>query len=133
MALVKNINVKVHAITFSLEQVEERATDTTVGMKEKCFTSERTEKLVMEEGQSSDQSRLEGTTCVSETDLDVTELETLPYTSSPLQQKPAGLRSGPVRDCNDHVELEKKGIVQVTAEEEEDEDGLQLVRDIFFR
>lgn len=135
LLLVKNINARVHTITFSLKQAEDSAMDNIVKIKEKCFTSEKTEKLAMEEGQSLDRSHVEDTTCVSEPDLDVTQLETLPYASSPLQQKPVGQRSGPVQDCNDllDVELEKEGNAQMAAEaEEEDEDGLQLVREIFF-
>lgn len=101
-------------------------------IKEKC--SEKTEKLVMEEGQSLDQSHVEDTTYVSETDLDITDLETLPYASSPLQQKPVVQRSGPVQDSNDlqDVELEKEGNAQMAAEAEDEEYGLQLVREIFF-
>lgn len=128
---VKNKKERVQTITFSLKQAEESATDTNVKIKEKCFTSEMTEKLVMEE----EHSDLEDTTYVSETDLDFTELETLPYANSPLQQKPVGQRTGPVQDCNAlvDVEQEKEGNAQMAAEaEEEDEDGLQLVREIFF-
>lgn len=134
--LVKNINERAHTITFSLKQAEESATDTSVKIKEKCLTSEKTEKLVMEEEQSSDHSHVEDTTYVSETDLNITELETLPYACSPPQQRPVGQRSGPVRDCNHLLdgELEKEGNAQMAAEaEEEDEDGFQLVREIFFR
>lgn len=108
---------------------------TTIKIKEKHFTAETTEKLVMKEGQSLDHSHVEDTTYVSETDLDIMELETLSYASSPLQEKPVGQRSGQVQDCNDllDVELEKEGNAQMAAEaEEEDKDGLQLVRDIFF-
>lgn len=103
-------------------------------IKGKCFTSERTEKLVSEEGQSLDYSHVEDTTYVSETDLDITELETLPYTSSPLRQKPVVQRSRPSQDSDDllDVELEKEGKAQMAADAEEDEDGLQLVREIFF-
>lgn len=109
---------------------------TTVRIKGKCFTSERTEKLVLEEGQSLDHSHVEDTTYVSETDLDITELETLPYASSPLQQKPVVQRSRPGprgQDSDDllDVELEKEGKAQMAADAE-DEDGLQLVREIFF-
>lgn len=103
-------------------------------IKGKCFTSERTEKLVLEEGPSLDHSHVEDTTYVSETDLDITELETLPYASSPLQQKPVAQRSRPGQDSDDllDVELETEGNAQMAADAEEDEDGLQLVREIFF-
>lgn len=100
--------------------------------KEKCSTSEKTEKQLMEEGQSSDHSQGQDTTYVSETDTDIAELETVPYTSSPPQQKPVSHWSGPVQDHNEvlNVELEEKGNAQTMAEEEGD--GLQLVREIFF-
>lgn len=127
MTLVKNIDVRLHTTTFSLKQAEESAADTTVKIKKKCFTSENTAKLVMEEGQSLDRSLVDDSTYVSETDLDITELETLPYTSSPLQPKPVGQKSGPVQDCDDllHVELEEEGNAQMATEaEEQDEDGL---------
>lgn len=123
---------KHHTITFSLTQAEESAADTTKKTKEECFTSEKTEKRVMEEGQSSDHSYGHDTTYVSETDMDTAELETLLYTSSPPEQKPASQTSGPVQDPNEllDVELEKEGNAQTKAEG--DEDGLQLVREIFF-
>lgn len=123
---------KHHTITLSLTQAEESAADTTKKTKEECFTSEETEKQLMEEGKSSDHSHGHDTTYVSETDMDIAELETLAYTSSPLQQKPASQTSGPVQDSNElfNVELEKDGNAQTKAKG--DEDGLQLVQEIFF-
>lgn len=120
---------KHHTITFSLTQVEESAAETTKKTKEECFTSE---KQVMEEGKSSDHSYGHDTTYVSETDMDIAELETLPYTSSPPQQKPASQRLGPVQDPNEllNIELEKDRNAQTKAKGHED--GLQLVREIFF-
>lgn len=108
--------------------------DTIVRIKEKYCTSERTEELVLDEGQSLDYSHVEDTTYVSETDLDITELETLPYASSDLQQKPVVQRSRPGQDSDDLLDVEKKkeGKAQMAADAEEDEDGLQLVRKIFF-
>lgn len=97
--------------------------------KEKFFTSDKIEKLVMEGGQPLDHSHIEDRTYVSETDLDITELETLPYASSPLQ------RSRPFQDCNDllHVDLRTGNApTAAEAEDEDDEDGFQLVREIFF-
>lgn len=74
-------------------------------------------------------------TYVSETDLDLTELETVPYTKSPQHQEPEGQGSGPVQD---HGRLRKVGLKadrrgegsQKAAGEEDD--ALQLVREIFF-
>lgn len=121
--------IKFSKNAFSLTQAEESGL---VKGKEKCSTSKKTDQQGMEEGQSSDHSPAQDTTYVSETDLDITELETLQYNSSPPQQKTVGQRSGPVQDHSDlpDVELEKEGNVQTAAEE--DEDGLQLVREIFF-
>ncbi|TNN00853.1 hypothetical protein fugu_012099 [Takifugu bimaculatus] len=123
----------IHNLRLSdVTEAEESAADTTKKTKEECFTSEKTEKQVMEEGQSSDHSYGHDTTYVSETDMDTAELETLLYTRSPPQQKPASHRSGPVQDPNEllNVELEKDGNAQTKAKG--DEDGLQLVREIFF-
>lgn len=120
---------KHHTITLSLAQAEESAADTTKMTKEECFTSE---KQVMEKGQSSDHSYGHDTTYVSETDMDIAELENLPYTRSPPEQKPASQSSGPVQDPNEllNVELEKEKNTQTKAKG--DEDGLQLIREIFF-
>lgn len=73
---------------------------------------------------------------VSETDLDVSEMETLPYTKSPTHQEPGGQMSEPGRGqgARRNVGLEagrKKQNSQEAAEEEE-EDAFQLVREIFF-
>lgn len=64
--------------------------------------------------ESSECSEAQEAAHVSETDLDVSEMETLPYTASPTHREPSGQMSG-----------------QVAADEEE-EDALQLVREIFF-
>lgn len=66
-------------------------------------------------------------TChVSETDLDVTEVETVPSTKSLQLQTAEGQRSGKVKHHG--------GLVNVgeDVEEEEEDDALQLVREIFF-
>lgn len=73
---------------------------------------------------------------VSETDLDVSEMDTLPYTKSPTHQEPGGQMSGPGQGqgARRNVGLEagrKKENSQEAAEEEE-EDAFQLVREIFF-
>lgn len=121
-------------ITITFSQAEESVAETTEKEKEKCSTSKKTENEVMEEGQSSDYGHAEDATCISETDQDIAELETLPYTSSP--PRPVGQRSGPAQDRHDPQGggQEEEGNAQTAAEEEEDdEDSLQLVREIFFR
>lgn len=123
-----------HVKTFCLTQVEESAADTTMKQEEKFSTLEKTEKQLMEKGQSSDHSHGQDTMYVSETDVDIADLETVPYTSSPPQQKPVSHWSGPVQEYNELliVELEEEGNAQTTPKRMEDENGLQLVREIFF-
>lgn len=99
--------------------------------KEKCSTSEKTEKQLIE-GQSSDDSHGQDTTYVSETDMDIAELETVPYTSSPPQQKPVSHWAGPVQDRNELLNVEQEEERNAKTMAKEDEDGLQLVREIFF-
>lgn len=87
--------------------------------------------------ESSDCSDAQETAYVSETDLDITESETVPYTGSPQCQGPEGQRSGPVQDHGSlrNVGLEAERKVehsQVPADAGEEDDALQLVREIFF-
>ncbi|XP_024136547.1 cell cycle regulator of non-homologous end joining isoform X2 [Oryzias melastigma] len=63
------------------------------------------------------------TTCVSETDLDITEVETLPYT-----RRPEAPRSGTVRN----TDVEAEGKEEKPTDEHQEDEALQLVRDIFF-
>lgn len=75
-------------------------------------------------------------TYVSETDLDITELETVPYTDHLQHPAPApeGQRSGAVQDhgrlMNTDVETEK--VKEPADGAEEEDDALRLVREIFF-
>lgn len=76
-------------------------------------------------------------TYVSESDLDITEVETLPYTRSPQNQGPEGQRSGPVQGHGSlmkaELEAEKKHErSQLPADAAEEDDALRLVREIFF-
>lgn len=87
--------------------------------------------------ESSDCSDAQETVYVSETDLDITELETVQYTESAERQGPEGQRSGPVQDHsvlrNVGLEAERKvEHSQVPADAGEKDDALQLVREIFF-
>lgn len=91
---------------------------------------------VLEE-ESSDCGDALDTTYVSETDLDITEVETLPYTKSPQHQGPEGQTSGPVQDhggvMNVELEAEKReACPQMKADAAEEDDSLRLVREIFF-
>lgn len=86
--------------------------------------------------QSSECSEAQEAAYVSETDLDLSEMETLPYTKGPTHQEPGGQMSEPAQGqgARRNVGLEagrQKENSQEAAEEEE-EDAFQLVRDIFF-
>ncbi|XP_061578025.1 uncharacterized protein si:ch211-127m7.2 isoform X1 [Cololabis saira] len=74
-------------------------------------------------------------TYVSETDLDITELETLPYTKSPQHTGPDGKRSGQAQNNRGlkNVDVEAEGgKLPTPADPAAEDDALQLVRDIFF-
>lgn len=64
-------------------------------------------------------------TCVSETDA---EVETLPYTKSPLHYGSEGQRSPSVHDFAVPVQ----GDVKAEKGKEKEDDALRLVREIFF-
>ncbi|KAM4572293.1 uncharacterized protein PAE49_007512 [Odontesthes bonariensis] len=77
------------------------------------------------------------TTCVSETDLDVAEMETLPFTKSPQHPGCEPQRSGAARDgcgpVNIDVKAEtRKGQLHMSRGATEEDDALRLVREIFF-
>lgn len=86
--------------------------------------------------ESSECSEAQEAAYVSETDLDVSEMETLPYTKSPTHQAPSGQTSEPLQaqaaGRNVGLEAERRTENPQTAAEEEEEDALQLVREIFF-
>ncbi|XP_073328022.1 uncharacterized protein [Pagrus major] len=120
-------------------KVEDEAADTTVKRKENPAASKTTEEPVAEplEESSSDSGDAQDATCISETDLDITEVETLPYTRSLQHRGPEGQRSGPVQDHGNlmKVELEaekKQEHSQLPADAAEEDDALRLVREIFF-
>ncbi|XP_068595924.1 uncharacterized protein si:ch211-127m7.2 [Brachionichthys hirsutus] len=99
-----------------------------VGLGENASSAKMTTKPVMME-ESSDCSGAQETAYVSESDLDTTEMGTLPYTKS-LQLE------GPEGQCPDDrgtaiaLKAEKKGRTSPSAAEPDD--ALQLVREIFF-
>ncbi|XP_070764109.1 uncharacterized protein [Enoplosus armatus] len=119
-------------------KVEDKAVDASVKMRKTPASSKMIAKPVTLEESSSDCGDAEGTTYVSETDLDITEVETVPFTKSPQSQGPEGQRPGPVQDhgglMNVGLEAEKKEEhSQMPADAaEEDDDALRLVREIFF-
>lgn len=82
--------------------------------------------------ESSECSDAQDAAHVSETDLDVSQMETMPYTTSPASQEPGGWTSEPphAQAASRSVGLEAERRKRAADEEEEDE--LQLVRDIFF-
>lgn len=74
-------------------------------------------------------------TYVSETDLDIAEVETVPYCRNPQHPEPEGERSASAqgrlgRSPNNNLKAEKESAQLSTAAEEDD--ALQLVREIFF-
>lgn len=76
-------------------------------------------------------------TYVSETDLDITEVETVPYAKSPQQRGSEGQRSGAGRGhggpASVGLEAEKKEeLSQEPADAAQEDDSLRLVREIFF-
>ncbi|XP_035859218.1 uncharacterized protein si:ch211-127m7.2 isoform X2 [Sander lucioperca] len=94
-------------------------------------------KPVTLEEESSDCGDASEKTYVSETDLDITEVETLPYTKSPQHQGPGGQESGPVQDRGGLVNVgleaeEKEEHSQMPTEAAEEDDAMRLVREIFF-
>ncbi|CAI5664426.1 cell cycle regulator of non-homologous end joining [Oreochromis niloticus] len=107
------------------QQGKQKAVDTVKKMG-KSTNSQLTANPVAAEESPSDCTEDLDMTYVSETDLDITEVETLLYTSSPQQQTPEGQRSGTV----ENVEAGKTNEPPQTAAE--DSDALRLVREIFF-
>ncbi|KAM9351832.1 uncharacterized protein ABDE67_006680 [Symphorus nematophorus] len=121
-------------------KVEHKAADTAVEMKEDAAASKTAVKPgtdALEEESTDCGDAEEEMTYVSETDLDITEVETLPYTRSPRRQDPEGPRSGLARDhsgvMNVGLEAEKKEEhSRMPADAAEEDDSLRLVREIFF-
>lgn len=113
-------------------QAEDKAVDRSVRMKEK--PSKTTESV---EEEASDGSDAQETTYISETDLDITEVETVANTRSLECQGPGGQRSEPVQGHSGvmDVELEaekKREHLHMPAGTAEEDDALRLVREIFF-
>lgn len=96
-------------------------------MEGKTRSSTSRENPVTQE--SSECSEAEEAAHVSETDVDVSEMETLPYATSPTHQGPSGQTSEPLQaraaSGSAGLEVDRK-------EDEKEEDPLRLVREIFF-
>ncbi|XP_035859217.1 uncharacterized protein si:ch211-127m7.2 isoform X1 [Sander lucioperca] len=119
------------------QKVEDKAVDNLVKIRENTATSKAIAKPVTLEEESSDCGDASEKTYVSETDLDITEVETLPYTKSPQHQGPGGQESGPVQDRGGLVNVgleaeEKEEHSQMPTEAAEEDDAMRLVREIFF-
>ncbi|TKS73357.1 hypothetical protein D9C73_007435 [Collichthys lucidus] len=112
----------------------QKVKDITVKMTENPCSSKTTVKLVTLE-ESSDCCDAPEKTHVSETDSDITEVETVPYINSSQQQGPEGQRSGPLQE---HGDLMKAGLdaekkeKHIPVDATEEDDPLRLVREIFF-
>uniref|UniRef100_UPI0037E7FB8A uncharacterized protein n=1 Tax=Semicossyphus pulcher TaxID=241346 RepID=UPI0037E7FB8A len=101
---------------------EDKAEDSTREIREKPATSKTLTEALQED--SFDCSDAQEMTYVSETDVDITEVETVPYTRSSQHQVPEGQRSGP--------ETKKEHSQKPANAAEEEDDALCLVRQIFF-
>lgn len=121
---------------FSLTQDETKAVDT-VKKSGKSTVSHPTVNPEAAEEPLSDCTEDLDMTYVSETDLDITEVETLPYTKMPDHPASEGQGSGPFRHrgglMSTDVEAGKTHEPpQTAADAVEDNDALRLVREIFF-
>ncbi|XP_056243454.1 uncharacterized protein si:ch211-127m7.2 [Seriola aureovittata] len=116
-------------------EFQDKEADTTVKIREQPASSKTKAKPVTEED-SSDCSDAQDATYVSETDLDITEVETVPYTESQRHQGPEGQRSGSVQNHsglkNIELVVEKRGECLQPPADTGDDDALRLVREIFF-
>ncbi|XP_039989221.1 uncharacterized protein si:ch211-127m7.2 [Xiphias gladius] len=107
-------------------KVEDEAGGTTVKKPASSKTKAKPVTEALEE-ESSDCSDAQETTYVSETDLDITEAETVPYAEKQQRQGPEGQRSGPTE-----LEAEKREECSQTLSDAAEDDALRLVREIFF-
>ncbi|CAK6968973.1 uncharacterized protein si:ch211-127m7.2 [Scomber scombrus] len=127
-----------HVTLHTSQQVEDKTGDTTVKMRVKTAASKTIAEPVMEalEEESLDCVDAQEMTYVSETDLDITEVQTVPYTEIPQHQGSEGQRSEPVQDhsgpVNAGLQAEKGETQAQTPEDAVEDDSLRLVREIFF-
>ncbi|XP_041652698.1 uncharacterized protein si:ch211-127m7.2 [Cheilinus undulatus] len=109
---------------LSDQKVEGKAKDVSRRIMESPATPKKLTEVLQDE--SSDCSDAQDMTYVSETDLDITEVETLPYTGNMQHPGPEGQRPEPDQT------LTKVEHTQKPADAAEDDDALRLVREIFF-
>ncbi|XP_071767600.1 uncharacterized protein LOC139921293 [Centroberyx gerrardi] len=117
----------------SSTQVEDKAADTIVSKKEKPSNSKKKTERVTETLEDFFDSDAQETTYVSESDLDIAEVETVPYTGGPPHQRAEGQRSGPAQDHSavvNAVKTEERS--QTPADTADEDDAFRLVREIFF-
>ncbi|KAK2917936.1 hypothetical protein Q8A73_004682 [Channa argus] len=116
------------------QKVEEKAGDAALKIRKKPPSSKTKAKPVADalEEECSDGDDVLETTNVSETDLDITEVETLPYTKSPQHEGPEDQRSGQVQDHSNLMNVEVETVkrqehsqMKADAAKEED-DALKL-------
>ncbi|KAM7396599.1 hypothetical protein PAMP_019632 [Pampus punctatissimus] len=127
-----------HVALLTDQQVEDKTGDTTVKMRRKTATSKTISKPVTEalKEESSDCGDAQESMYVSETDLDITEVQTVPYTEIPQHQGSQGQRSEPVQEhsslVNVGLQAEKRETHSQMPEDAVEDDALRLVREIFF-
>lgn len=113
------------------QKTEPQTAELTVEVKGNPGTKQRTLNPVAEASveESLDSGDAQDMSCVSETDLDITEVETLPYPVSSKDDK-AGEEE---RDHNDEIQNgNKDGESEIHAKAAEEDDAFRLVREIFF-
>ncbi|KAM4554209.1 uncharacterized protein V3H82_018471 isoform 1-T1 [Fundulus diaphanus] len=123
--------------TFPLhQQVVERKVKPAYRKDVHPGTPETTSKPVTSplEEDSSDCCDDEDKTYVSETDLDITEVGTVPYINNPQHPEPQGEGSGSAQGCREPTKnsLQAEREIERLQTAAEEDDALQLVREIFF-
>ncbi|XP_074534284.1 uncharacterized protein LOC141796881 isoform X2 [Halichoeres trimaculatus] len=101
-------------------QIQGKAGDASRKIEENPPPSKKLSEAV--QAKPSDCSEAHEMTYVSETDIDITEVETLPYTRSPQHQGLEGQGSGQTEE--EHA--------QMPTHATEEDDGLRILREIFF-
>ncbi|KAM7003427.1 uncharacterized protein LKV04_004475 [Tautogolabrus adspersus] len=95
---------------LSDQKVEDKAVKVTRRIMENPATSKKLPEAIQEE--SSDCSDAQERTYVSETDMDIREMETVLYTGSPQHERPEGQHSGdPQLNLHSYAEIEAEGHV----------------------
>lgn len=127
-----------HVALLTDQKVEDKTGDNIVKMSVKTAASKSITKPVIEasEEESSDCGDDQESTYVSETDLDMTEVQTVPYTEIPQHQRSEGQSSGLAQDHSSLVsaglQAEKREAHSQKPEDAVEDDALRLVREIFF-